>query len=173
MKYNAAGKLQKCRYGKPGDYLLITGAHILVDSDGNNTEPDRKGDRSHAIYRADYEGDASSIEWRPPMFMPKWIPNRVVRNVGVFVEHLHDITERQSIAEGILDFWGYKNEGQESPIIIGHHWDKNATKEKFFSSALSAYEDLWNKIYKDRGLFFNTNPEVWRIKFETVDLSSL
>ena len=170
VRYTGKGQLEKCLCGKPGDLLLITGSHILVDVNGKIVGSDQKQDRHHAIYRVDVNWDYTAVdkEWRPPMFMPKWTPTRVARNVSVSVEHLHEITSEQALNEGIREI-----RQKEGPFIMGYHWRIGVPESQLFETPMDAYVSLWNEIHEDRGLFFGTNPEVWRIVFEPVDVSSL
>ncbi len=166
VKINKNGEPAKCMYGAPGDLMLITGSHILVDKDGELIE-ENKEDRHHAIYRVDYDGTPEVEGWRPPMFMPKWAPTRIVRCVERSVENLCEIDGADAMAEGIKRY--PENDG--SAVF---HWDEEALRKgEIFTGAVEAYVALWNEIHEERGLLFSTNPLVWRFEFEVVDPESL
>jgi hypothetical protein len=162
VKFLANGSPAKCLYGEPGDLLLVTGSHILVDASGQVAKT--KEARRRAIYRADWKGEPAveDDDWRPPMFMPKWSPTRLLRNTGREIVRLCDITEEQAIAEGIRQV-----ERKGGTFYI---WNDSQAP---FLRAVDAFEDLWNNIHKERGLLFGHNPMVWRIQFEKLAPSEL
>jgi len=164
-KYKTSGELAKCPYGQRGDLILITGAHIFLAKDG--TIATERKDRNRLVYRVDWTGEIEVPEWRPPMFLPKDSVNRVVMNDGVSLVKLCDITEEQAITEGIRKVRKGVG-GAAEPFFT---WDPRS--KIFFTTARAAFEDLWNNIYGERGLFFGTNPDVWRIKLAKVDPEKL
>jgi len=166
-RFTASGKLAKCMYGNPGDLLLVTGCHVLLNEDGELSSS--REDRHRALYRVDWEGTPAIPEeaWRPAMFMPKWSPTRLLRNIGTDVVGLRDITEEQAIDEGIRRY----QIGVGGAATWLYYWNHGSTMR--FETAVDAFTNLWDSIHEERGLLFAKNPPVWRIRFEKVDLKSL
>lgn len=168
MKYKYDGGRGKCPYGKEaGTLLLVTGVHVFLNQErkiitelhSENSE----GQGLSTLYRADCKNNEWSQQprilkrnWRNAMYMPKWAPTRYL--ISRFVEPaiLTDITEEQAIAEGVevLD------RGDRPPAYTFYG------SNHVYQSAVEAFEHGWNSIHGDRGLYFHTGPEVWRIGFE-------
>ena len=157
------GQPAKCIYGDRGDLLLATGWHVFLDAEGNVCEDKARRDR--ILYRVDWTGDPQVDEWRPPMFLPKDWANRYLANLGTEKEKLRSITEQQAIAEGIME---------TSTVIKGfkHHvyrWEESGTN---YGCAVAAFRSLWDSIHEERGLLFDTNPDVWRVKFKKLEVKN-
>lgn len=84
-------KLIKCRYGASGDLLYAKEAY--------NEWP-----KGEAQYRASTASGEELGLWKSPLFMPKSAARIWLRNTGVRVERLQDISEADAIAEGIESF---------------------------------------------------------------------
>lgn len=105
-----------CRYGQPGDLLYCKETFIkgyqtedempVLDEDGEYindiwfkaTDPDLKWlDDETGYYR-------ETTPWKSPLFLKKEDARIWLRNTGVRVERLQDISEKDAIAEGIESF---------------------------------------------------------------------
>lgn len=171
IKYNSMGKRCKCPYGEVGTLLLVTGSHVFLDFDRRlKTElysHNYNGEGLTTLYRCDYINEISknwfgcpiieNRDWRPPMFMPKWAPNRYLISRAVEQTVLTDITDDQTIAEGVEVL--NRGDGQQAQYTFHG-------SNKIYPSAVQAFEHGWNSIHGERGLYFHKGPEVWRIVFE-------
>lgn len=124
----------KCPYGQPGDRLWVREAFC----------DDWK--QSHGIvYRADGGLDADMFDagckWRPSIHMPRLASRITLEIVGVRVKRLQDISEDDTVAEGIP-------EGEVSPADAGRF----------------AYRLLWESINGPGS--WDANPWVWAIEFK-------
>ena len=88
------------------------------------------------------------------MYMPKWSPTRYLISRIVEPAMLWDITEAQALAEGVEEV----SSGATKFMFPG--------TKVLFDTAVGAFRHGWNSIHGCRGLYFNTNPEVWRIVVE-------
>lgn len=84
--------------------------------------------------------------WKSPMFMPRWVSRITLAVKSVRVERVHDITEADAKAEGVMltEFW--------TPDMV--------------SPARQAYRKLWDYLNLKRGYGWDVNPWVWVIEFE-------
>lgn len=125
----------KYPYGKVGDIFWVretySPGHI---ENGSNTGWQYKADNK-----------LQNIKWKPSIFMPKEAARIFLKVTNIRVERLHDITEEDAIAEGIIP----------DPSNIPFKADT-----KFFQ--------LWETIYGEDSI--DENPYVWVIEFERVDM---
>lgn len=160
IRFKNDGTPPVCSYGQKGTLLLVTGFHIFIGPDGMRCDSRDKG--AVPLYRVDWDGCPKIEGWRSPMFMPKWSPTRFLMNEGVERVKLCDITEEQAVAEGIRT----KKIGVGGAAQSVFYWNEHAS----FKTAVDAFENLWDSIYGERGIFFKTNPDVWRIQFRKIDI---
>ena len=99
------------------------------------------------VYRADYnDGECNLVDcWKPSIFMPRKYSRINLKIVDVRVERLQEITDLDSLAEGI--------EIDEESKTYGAGWDRPS----------EAYKDLWDSINGNGA--WNLNPFVWVIEF--------
>lgn len=144
------GKI-KCPYGKPGDVLWVREAFNYV---GTYPEPDIFG-----LYLYKANGDAGPM--RPSIHMPKDASRIWLRIKDVRVERVHDITDNDVYAEGVL-----------IPVDSKGHVLYEISRE---NSALSFvkkgsmidqafWAQLWCDIHSRES--WDANPWVWVIEFE-------
>ena len=144
-------KAAHCPYGKVGDHLWVreTWAKQL---DGN------------IIYRADFKdwekADYTATgHWKPSIFMPRDACRIMLEITDVRVELLNDISEEDSIAEGVM-------KGRE------HYLDYIAFKHKTTQfvyqcmNAKASYKSLWASINGHQS--WEQNPFVWGITFKRI-----
>ena len=89
------------------------------------------------------------LKWRPSIHMPKEAARIFQKITGMRAEKLHDITEEQSIAEGIR---------------IGMTSNYSA-----YFSCRDAFRFLWDSIYDSQGYGWDVNPWVWVYEFEATE----
>jgi hypothetical protein len=90
---------------------------------------------------------------RPSIFMPKAASRISLQIIGVSQEKLQAIDESDAIAEGIQPV-----EGQWLNYLGGPAFD----------SPIDSFRSLWNSINADRGLGWDTNPDVFVVEFERI-----
>lgn len=104
------------------------------------------GGQDFLFYRADSYPDGDGAPWKPSIFMPRKYSRITLRITDVRVERLQDISEDDAIAEGI----------EPDPHVST--WLKFAL--------------LWNRINEERGFGWDTNPWVWVVRFERVEVTA-
>lgn len=129
-----------CPYGQPGDRLWVREVAAW------NPELREPGD---IWYRADLKWDTPSSgyypdnkSWRSPIHMPRWASRLTLEIVGVRVERLQDISERDVAAELGLS-----------------RMTRDYKRPRFV--------DAWDSLNGKRpGCAWSDNPWAWRIEFE-------
>ena len=143
-----------CPYGVPGDRLWVREAYH------NDFEHDR------IFYKADADSDgivgyevsgaggfgggigtAIINDWKPSIHMPRWASRLNLIVTGVRVERVQEITDADSMAEGVG--------AGEPPDYV---WIKGR--------AINKFRTLWNLINDKRGFGWDENPWVWVVEFE-------
>lgn len=121
-----------CPYGRPGDRLWAR-------------ETWAKGDAIY--YKADeVEGVFSYAgKWRPSIFMPRWASRITLEITDVRVERLQEITEGDSLREGIRDDF----------------------KDDTFFPTVYNFKILWDST-NGKKYPWSINPFVWVISFRRI-----
>jgi hypothetical protein len=114
------------------------------------------------IYKASLNGKVwecndEGWKWRPSLFMPKSACRIFLEVVSVKVERLNEITERDTIAEGIE--WLNRNEFSGWKVYT----DYLATT----SNPKVSFQSLWQSIKGADS--WQANPFVWCISFKRID----
>lgn len=127
----------KCPYGIPGDKLWVRETWAY------------RFDYSRIYYRAD-ENLASIVNrlndrWMPSIFMPRSASRITLEITGVRLERLHEITEEDSLREGITPH----------PSIY------------FPGQYKSKFKSLWKSINGPGS--WDKNPLVWVITFKLIE----
>lgn len=153
-----------CPYGEPGDQLWVREAFRFTDVFDADS-PCRVGERCvNAGYRKPwaplhFEADGQRANWqhtgtpphdgppqpgklRPSMFMPRWASRILLEIISVKVERLQEISDEDSLAEGIY------------PTSAG----------LYPGSPRAAYQKLWEQINGPGS--WAANPWVWVIEFK-------
>jgi hypothetical protein len=154
----------RCPYGAPGDRLWVreTFAHVYYGTDGETGVCDEVADMPTKYdgrgccqinYKSDIKWGALDYEergfkWRPSIHMPRWASRILLEVKSVRVERVRDITDADSLAEGI----------RPSDVAARGYQD-----------ARVAFMVLWNSINKKRGYGWDKNPWVWVVEFEVVE----
>lgn len=103
------------------------------------------------------DGNPTDEPWKPSIFMPKEACRIFLRLTNIRIERLHDISENDAIAEGIV---------MNNKPHIGWYWMENVYST---DCPIMAYERLWQKINGEKSWF--ENPFVWVYEFERTDAS--
>lgn len=152
--------LGKCRYGVSGDVLWVRESCIL-----NNTT---LGKVVHC-YKADTPNipRLHGMKWKPSIHMPKSVSRIWLANEYVDIERLHDITEEDAIAEGVLyhdcEVLGRRYKDYESDA--SGYGDPNHDFPTV-STARESYFTLWRSIHGVES--FEQNPFVWAVGLRTL-----
>lgn len=143
-----------CRYGKPGDRLVVR-------------EALRMGDR--LIYAADGKpvenipDDAKPIPigYRSASYMPRYASRVTLELLAVRAERLQRISHEDAIAEGCVG----TNWVASSPYISGPHTDDGELPQEEF-------EKLWRRINGKRpGCAWEDDPWCWVLSFKTFEVN--
>lgn len=94
------------------------------------------------------------FKWKPSIFMPKEACRAYLKIKAIRVERLQDISEEDSIAEGVIK----EKNGQ---------WKNYLVPQTFWTYAKYSFETLWISINGKESM--NKNPFVWVYEFETID----
>lgn len=143
---------QICPYGVPGDRLWVRETWALLTGNGHRY-----------VYRADGDDPRTGWEdvpaerrprmvWRPSIHMPRAVSRITLEVVSVRVERLHDITEEDARAEGIMTGVPLNATINGEPGTV---WVFDPVK---------AFQMLWDEINGKRAPWL-TNPWVWRVDF--------
>jgi hypothetical protein len=139
-----ASTLVPCPHGQPGDRLWVRETHApQADCWGawDKWMGGVGGPKPIIHYAAD-GGDPFIDKWRPSIHMPRWASRITLEVTEVRVERLQDISDADSIAEGV---------DRTNTSIAGY--------------ARQRYADLWNSINGNTPGSWDANPWVWAISF--------
>lgn len=95
-----------------------------------------------------HSGMENPTRWRPSIFMPRWASRINLRVTNVRVERLHDINEKDLIAD-----------------LGSPEWTGDGP-EPYKRNLKTVFCHVWNYIYSKRGYGWNVNPWVWVYEFE-------
>ncbi len=143
--------LEFCPLGKPGDQLWVreTWARYNIDQTSHDMA-------YRATAPADWPKDGL---WRPSIHMPRWASRINLLITGVRVERLQDISEEDSMNEGI-DADSLAESQDHYDCIADHNMTGRPTAKGYFSN-------LWQSIYGEES--WEANPWVWVINFERME----
>ena len=150
-----------CPYGKPGDLLWVRETwqlHSLATDLGKivyRASENSSHTEFHRMVPVEKIGGIGAKPfqegWRSSIHMPRWASRLTLEITGVRVERVHDISEDDAIAEGMMQFdsgrWWYDTTGQNS----------------LHRTAMSAYQELWRKLNGCGS--WDANPWVWVLEF--------
>ena len=114
------------------------------------------GGQEFAMAPADYNPMLYNYErWSPSVFMPRWASRLTLLVTDVRVQRLHEISNREALAEGI------------APMPSGRfHCGHDEEGEVTAKSPVTAYAWLWNSLNGWRGFGWEANPWVVAITFD-------
>lgn len=151
----------------PGDRLYVREAAWIApvgwtDSPVNPMGPHRQEVAYAADDRSGYTANAAKdykLRLRPSIHMPRWASRLWLAVTEVRVQRLQEISEADSIAEGIEPFdgidsdcWGFRNyaEGDEP-----RHW----------IAPIDSYRTLWNSLHTEPGTRWEDYPWIVAVSF--------
>lgn len=102
-----------------------------------------------AMYRADIDKYAESIQWNRAIHMPRWASRIMLEITGINLQRVQEMTREDAIAEG---------------MTREERWNCYGTG----SVEKDAYAELWDSLNAKRGYSWAKNPWVWVIKFKQV-----
>jgi hypothetical protein len=147
-----------CPLGVIGDRLWVRESHRLLACACSETCRVKE----HVFYEADqsgYEG-ASMERLRSPIHMPRWASRLTLEITDVRVQHLQDITEADSIAEGMHKF--------KLPVGDVYGFDPRGTPGACVGdSAVDAFSLAWDH-FNVKHAPWASNPLIWAITFRKV-----
>ncbi|OFY87863.1 MAG: hypothetical protein A3F72_03040 [Bacteroidetes bacterium RIFCSPLOWO2_12_FULL_35_15] len=156
----------KCPYGKIGDLLWVRETFAIGLTSGFH------------FFKANYvnrEVPSGLSKWKPSIHMPKSYARIWLEITNIRVERLHDITEEDAKAEGVLLFpqdddlkdiqvWDGNKWGNTKTINTYKNYLKNSVSECY--TARDSFESLW---YETNGVAsWFANPWVWVIEFKKI-----
>ena len=91
--------------------------------------------------------------WSHAASMPRWASRLTLRLYQVTAQRLHDMNESECVAEGVL----------ATPDAV--------SKSMLGVAGLQQMRQHWDRIHgKTKGMAWNDNPWVWRVKFALLDI---
>jgi len=161
----------KCPYGQPGDRLWLKETWKPDPAWGHpqKTKPTDIEEGTNILYRATLPEDhpkASWMNWRPAIFMRRWMSRITLEVTGVRVERLQEISEADAISEGI---------NTNRSMGVFYHQGTLATpyaREQFGIPAdapfgpCAWYAGLWESINGPGS--WDANPWVWVLNFKVL-----
>jgi hypothetical protein len=120
-------------------------------------------DTVSTTYLCDDEGFETGrpFPWKPSIHMPKKLARLFLRVTDVRAERVQDITEADSIAEGIEWF-------EKSKMATCFVKGINQGNTAIGSTAVEVYKCLWDSLNVKRGYGWDKNPWVWVYTFERI-----
>lgn len=137
-----------CPYGKNGGQIWVRETHQI-----DNPHTDRR-----VCYRAtESNRKVLAHKWRPSIHLPRWASRILLEITDIRVERVQDISEQDSIAEGV-------------ERINGDYF-RNYFGENYAacSCAMKSFQTLWHSIYEKYGFAWFKNPWVWVIEFKVLE----
>lgn len=160
-------KLINCRYGAPGDLLYVKETYTELPA----------GEYQYKVSTANGE---ELGKWKPSLFMPKKAARIWLRNTGVRVEHLQDISEKDAIGEGIK-YWNIDKDCLEGGEFVADYenytWTPKKEKDpnyedRFFPSFSNPIDSFRTLIQSIHGVAaWESDPWVFVINFEILSLT--
>ncbi len=130
-----------CPHGKPGDFLWVRETWATHPFD-NKIKPSLLPRDTTVYYRADYlSTDKKHFNWRPSIFMPRWVSRITLEITDIKVKRLKSISLQDIQAEGVT------NGG----------------------NMFEEFHKLWDSINAKRGYSWESDPWVWIIEFIRID----
>lgn len=141
----------KCPYGQPGDRLWNR-EPWKTEARFDHLKPSELPDDARIWYLADGPAPEWCGRFRHARFMPRRFSRGLDEIVHVRVERLQDISEKDSVAEGVSGI-PYMMPGDAPPFFME-------------SMAQCRYRKLWESINGPGS--WEANPWVWVVEFKVV-----
>ena len=158
--------IERCPYGAPGDRLWVKETHALLPKPDlrlhGNTKRALRPDELTPVYAASFNPDSPRPRWRPSIHMPRWASRLTLDVVSVGVERLHDITNAEIAAEGVIADRGPRGEFLSAL--------RGPTGGTIFETARALWQHGWDSINGKRpSCAWKDNPWVWRVEFRRAE----
>lgn len=153
----------KCPYGVVGDYLWVKETYAAV----LNLGVDKSGNWPSELFTYTYKADdiVRPVQgWKSAMFMPRDVSRILLKITGIRVERLFDISEQDAIDEGVESVKWADGVTRYLNYTIRTHNDLPINN----MDARRSYFTLWEHISGRKS--FESNPYVWVINFEVVEV---
>lgn len=149
-----------CPYGVPGDLLWVRETHAIVGT----------VDPGWVLYRASgYENECrrhrfdspppeSEITWKPSIHMPRWASRLTLRITNIRLERLHQISEADARAEGVLYVPGH---GDITPFEL-----RSDPGYSNYLNCRMGFEALWERVNGPDS--WARNDWVWVVGFDVI-----
>lgn len=147
------GEFERLHRFAKGDRLWVREAWHTNSSEDWKT-PSEIDESEFIWYVADGADGMPLSRKRAPFHMPRWASRLTLTVTDVRVQRLIDINEIDAMAEGIIRYDPTETEDAEFSAVEGGD---------FYSSAVDAYEALWNRINGE--LAWAANPWVVAVTF--------
>lgn len=139
----------RCPYGVEGDHLWVRETW----KEATEFMSEATGPKDVRFAASVSEAEWATTKWRSSIHMPRWASRITLKVTRVRIKRLHEITEEQSVAEGVEhDEHGWKL------------YNKHLGKAICAATARQSYISLWDQI-NGKGAW-NENPWVWAVAFE-------
>ncbi|MBA4707553.1 hypothetical protein [Aquitalea aquatica] len=150
--------LAECPYGEPGDQIWVRETWDFLPS--GTSECMIRYFADNAMEQRTTPSNFNPFIYgnekkRPSIHMPRWASRILLEIVSVRVERLQDISEADSLAEGVLP--EPCDHSRRSCEEIGCYGD----------TAKAAYRGLWEQINGPSS--WHSNPWVWVVEFKRIE----
>lgn len=148
-----------CPYGQPGDILWVreTWCYVMLFHAHDLLEGSR--DSNLYVYKTsfhedwmEYAKEKYGYKWKPSIHMPFAAARIFLRVKNVRVERLQDISERDAVAEGIMNVYIHYYVGDKFVIPK--------------DNPINSFRSLWQSINGSES--WEANPWVWVVEFEPI-----
>ena len=143
--------LEGCSCGKPGDRLWVQEDWSVSDGTLAQYFIYKVDGRSHPDI-VDFAGHRSKGKWRSSIYMPRRTSRITLEITDIRVERVQDISASDCIKEG----YPTKDE-----LFV--EYGKYRFAKRWFI-------DSWDSFYAKRGYGWQSNPWVWVVSFEKLEL---
>lgn len=146
---------------KPGDVFWVRETFRLSEF------PEHDGAYE---YKADMENPNALWNekiWKPSIHMPKKACRLFLKITTVKCERLQDISNEDSISEGVLFDKDFKSYNCYMCDEKGHKAGAEICEDGFFDNAYKSFKSLWISINGEES--WDLNPWVWVYEFEQCD----
>ena len=151
---------RKCLYGQPGDRIWVRETWRSTGDGGRADYMAPRNLQPHQVwYDADGAAPASECtgKTRTSIHMPRWASRILLEIVSVRVERLQDISDADTVAEGIDMEALAESQDRYDIVCKGSGASGRATER-------TAWRDLWESTGGD----WEANPWCWAITFKRV-----
>ena len=145
IDYKASPEIDRTPWvqGATGEWLLRMRDQTLDDANQKGVDQ--------------WDHGESPARWRPSIHMPRWASRITLVVKRVWVERVQEISPPDLVAEGVATihdgcYWGVFHEGERR---MQHR---------------EAMHELWDSINASKGHGWNTNPWVWCVEFERIEV---